>query len=642
MTLRLPRAICTDFEQARSREWLCTNGLGGYAMGSVAGSLERSYHGLLIEAANPPLGRTLRLAKLDPEVTVHGITVGLDANVWDSGVVAPDGSKLLESFTWDRGVGTWTWLVQGARIRRRVTMVPGEHTTAVEWSLVGGAQSATLRLRALGSTRSHHHTSADGGPEPRIEAREAEVAVHVEGNSTLRLLHDGTAELGGDLYADFLLGKEKQRGLGSVDAHRRFADLTFTLEPGYVRGVLVTTESDPTPTLARAITAAQMRASQLSEQAPRVPRALAAAADQFVVERDGGKTVIAGYPWFGDWGRDTMIALEGLCLKTGRASVAADILRTFARYAVDGLLPNRFPSADEEPEYNTVDATMWFFRAAELTVAALPDEDADALVRDLVPVLDDVVAHHQNGTRYNIHVAEDGLVSAGADGVQLTWMDARYDGWVVTPRRGKPVEVNALWVHGLGVLSKFRQRLGLKTTDIDALAATARASLLRFWNPATGCLYDVLDGPDGDDAAIRPNQLMALALDSCPLSAEQRESAVRVAGRHLLTGMGMRSLTPYDDAYIGAYGGPAAERDPAYHQGTVWGWLIGPWARARRAVGDDPKDIRQDLAPLLDHTAHEAVIGSVSEIFTGDAPFAPRGAPAQAWSVAELICALAD
>jgi predicted glycogen debranching enzyme len=642
VTLRLPRSICTEFALARTREWLCTNGMGGYAMGSVAGSLERSYHGLLIEATDPPLGRTLRLAKLDPELTVDGITVGLDANAWDSGVVAPNSARLLESFTWDRGVATWTWLVQGARIKRRVAMVPGEHTTAVEWSLVGGADRATLRLRALGSTRSHHHTSADAGPTPRIETLDGEVRVDVEGHTTLRLLHDGEAEAGGELYTDFLLGTEKARGLGSVDAHRRFADITFTLEPGYVRGVLVTTEADPEPTLARAITATQMRASTLSEAAPKVPRALAAAADQFIVQRDGGKTVIAGYPWFGDWGRDTMIALEGLCLRTGRAAVAADILRTFARYAKDGLLPNRFPSADEEPEYNTVDATMWFFRAAELTVAALPKAEADALVADLVPVLDDVVAHHLNGTHYNIHVADDGLVSAGAEGVQLTWMDARFDGWVVTPRRGKPVEVNGLWVHGLGVLAGFRQRLGRKTGDIDELAARARHALGRFWNAETGCLYDVLDGPDGDDAAIRPNQLMALALDSCPLSAEQRASAVRVAGHHLLTGMGLRSLTPYDDDYIGDYGGPAADRDPAYHQGTVWGWLIGPWARARRAVGDAPKDIRADLAALLDHTAHEGVIGSVSEVFTGDAPFAPRGAPAQAWSVAELICALVD
>ena len=642
MTLRLPRSICTNLPQARRREWLCTNGLGGYAMGSIAGSLERSYHGLLIEATQPPLGRTLRLAKLDPEVSVHGVTFGLDCNVWDSGVVAPDASRLLESFTWEAGVATWTWLVMGARLRRRVAMVPGQHTTVVEWSLVGGAQQATVRLRALGSTRSHHHTSTDGGPEPALAVGPGEVRVAVDGLATLRLLHDGQATPGGEVYTDFLLGIEKARGLGCVDTHRHLADIVLTLEPGYVRGVIATTEAKPPETLARAFAQTQARASKLSELGPRVPRALAAAADQFIVARDAGQTIIAGYPWFGDWGRDTMIALEGLCLRTGRAEVAADILRTFARYVKGGLLPNRFPSAHEEPEYNTVDATMWFFRAVELTVDALPADGAATLVRDLLPVLDDIVAAHRAGTSYNIHVDDDGLVTAGAEGVQLTWMDARYEGWVVTPRRGKPVEVNGLWVHALGVLQTFRQQLGRDTADLDELLPRARASLARYWNPDNGCLFDVLDGPNGDDAAIRPNQLMALALPSCPLSLEQRTSAIRVAGHHLLTSVGLRSLTPYDPEYIGTYGGPAAKRDPAYHQGTVWGWLIGPWVRARRAIGDAPRDIRADVAPLLDHMAHEGAIGSVSEVFTGDAPFASCGAPAQAWSVAELICALVD
>lgn len=638
--MRLSRAHLTDLSLARTREWLCTNGLGGYAMGSVAGSLERSYHGLLIQAAKPPLQRTMRLAKLDPELTIHGTTVGLDANVWDSGVVAPDGSSLLESFAWEDGIATWTWLVHGARLRRRVAMVPGQHTTLVEWSLVDGAERATLRLRALGSTRDHHDTTPDGGPAPRLRAESGAVVVEADGLPPLRLLHDGSAEIGYGIYTEFHLGIEKTRGLAYVDAHRHLADLSFTLKPGYVRGVIVTTEPQPPQTLARGFARVQARATALSTQAPRVPRTLATAADQFIVERGEGKSIIAGYPWFGDWGRDTMIALEGLCLRTGRAPVAADILRTFADYVRGGLLPNRFPDEGEEPEYNTVDATMWFFRAAELTVAALPEADAQELVADLVPVMNGIVASHRAGTSYNIHVADDGLVSSGADGVQLTWMDARFDGWVVTPRRGKPVEVNGLWVHGLGVLRAFRERMCQDTSDLDDLERRARASLGRFWNPETGCLFDVLDGPEGDDGSIRPNQLITLSLPSCPIVGHDRVVAVRTAGRHLLTSLGLRSLSPFHPDYVGDYGGPAAVRDPAYHQGTVWGWLIGPWVRARRAIGDREQDIRADLAPMLDHMANEGVVGSVSEVFTGDAPFEPRGAPAQAWSVAELICSL--
>jgi predicted glycogen debranching enzyme len=301
------------------------------------------------------------------------------------------------------------------------------------------------------------------------------------------------------------------------------------------------------------------------------------------------------------------------------------------------MLPNRFPDAESPPEYNTVDATMWYFHAVEQTVAALDKGAGDALLEELVPVLNDVVEHHIKGTHYNIHVEGDGLLTSGAPGVQLTWMDARVGTRVVTPREGKPVEVNGLWLHGLCALSDFRARIGQPNDDLQPHIARAREAFLKYWNPETNALFDVLDIPSGGhDGSIRPNQLIALALSTCPLPIEQRRSAVRVAGSHLLTSHGMRSLSPDHPDYVGVYGGPVVHRDGCYHQGTTWGWLIGPWIRARIAVGDNPETVRSDLMPLLNHL-DAAVIGSVSEVFDGNAPFTPRGAPAQAWSVAELL-----
>ncbi len=649
--MRFGRLHCGQFEASRRREWLCTNGLGGYAMGSVAGSLERSYHGLLVEATAPPLGRMMRLAKLDPEVIIDGETTALDANAWQGGAVSPDGTALLESFHLDKGMPVWTFLVHGLRLERRLTMVPGRHTTLVSWTLLDEADDVTLRLRALGSWRSHHHTSPDGGPAPSIEANGETLSVQwPEAGAPLRVKCPGGQWQAGDaaVYQGFYLRLEDERGLGHGDSQRYLGQVEVSLTQGKAVIVVATCEEGTVEDGVLGMSKARSYVRDLLAARKKVSRwdppkveALVLAADQFIVTRDvdgaPGRTIMAGYPWFGDWGRDTMIALPGLTLATGRPEVAAQILKTFARFVDQGMLPNRFPGAGEPPEYNTVDATMWYFHAIELTVEALSKEEGDALLRQLVPVLDQIVEHHQRGTRYNIRVDDDGLVTSGQEGVQLTWMDARVEGRVITPRYGKPVEINGLWLHGLKALSTFRQRLGMDDAHLQDPIAKAQAAFMRYWNPESGALYDVLDTPEGNnDGSIRPNQFIALGLSSCPLSAEQKRSAVRVAGRHLLTSHGLRSLSPHHPDYVGTYAGPINHRDGSYHQGTVWAWLIGPWVRARLAIGDNPTAIRGDLQPILDQL-DDGVIGSVSEIFDGDPPFSLRGAPAQAWSVSETL-----
>jgi predicted glycogen debranching enzyme len=375
--------------------------------------------------------------------------------------------------------------------------------------------------------------------------------------------------------------------------------------------------------------------------APQAIEQLVLAADQFVVRRSlpgdvEGRSIIAGYPWFGDWGRDTMISLPGLTLVTGRPEVGARILRTFAHYVDQGMLPNRFPDEGQVPEYNTVDATLWYFEAIRAYLAATGDE---ALVNDLYPVLCGIVEWHRRGTRYGIRLdPEDGLLYAGQEGVQLTWMDAKVDGWVVTPRRGKPVEINALWYNALRIMAGFARCLGRQSLLYEELADRAAEGFGRFWNAGRGYCYDVIDGPDGNDPALRPNQLLAVSLEHSPLAAAQQRAVVDACTRQLLTSHGLRSLAPDDAAYIGHYGGDRRQRDGAYHQGTVWGWLIGPFVQAHLRVYGDREQARSFLRPLLQQLSGHGV-GSLSEIFDGDAPFWPRGCVGQAWTVAEVLYA---
>jgi len=364
------------------------------------------------------------------------------------------------------------------------------------------------------------------------------------------------------------------------------------------------------------------------------------AADQFIVRRSveddsDGRSIIAGYHWFGDWGRDTMISLPGLTLATGRYTDAAKILRTYARFVDQGMLPNRFPDSGTEPEYNTVDATLWYFNAIHEYLLAADDGE---LLRDLFPVLQAIIAWHQRGTRYSIKVdPHDGLLAAGETGVQLTWMDAKVGDWVVTPRTGKAVEVNALWYNALCLMATFAERLGEPSTGYADDAARSHAGFQRFWCQAAGYCYDVLDTPDGShDAALRPNQLLAVSLPHSPLNTHQQRAVVDVCSRTLLTTLGLRSLAPNCLAYRGSYGGSPHERDAVYHQGAAWGWLIGPYLTAHLRVYQDKAWAQQVLQGFARHLA-DFGIGTISEIAHGDPPHQPDGCIAQAWSVAEVL-----
>jgi predicted glycogen debranching enzyme len=448
--------------------------------------------------------------------------------------------------------------------------------------------------------------------------------------------------------------------LSDREDHLHAATFTVTLNPG--ESIVFVASTDPQPNLdgAKALKIYREREQKLlnlwkhnrpetitqKHNSPAWIERLVLAADQFIVDRrvsdlPTGKTIIAGYHWFGDWGRDTMISLPGLTIATGRSEIARSILLTFAKYVDKGMLPNRFPDASEVPEYNTVDATLWYFEAIRSYYDATADDD---LLAELFPVLAEIIDWHCRGTRYNIHLdASDGLLYAGAAGVQLTWMDAKVDDWVVTPRIGKPIEINALWYTALRTIARFARQLGKPYREYEAIADRTLAKFSRFWNPETGYCYDVLDSPDGDDPSLRPNQLFAVSLPGSGvkgyaplLTPTQQRGVVDTCGRLLLTSHGLRSLAPNHPQYRGHYGGDRWQRDGAYHQGTTWGWLLGSFVSAHLEVYGDPTHARQFLEPIAHHLLAHG-LGTCSEIFDGDAPMTPRGCIAQAWTVAEVL-----
>ena len=648
------REVCGDLHAAGDREWLVTNGIGGYASGTVAGLLTRRYHGLLVAALQPPLGRTLLVNKLDETATYDGRDYPLFANRWTDGQVKPRGFHYLARFRLEGTTPVWTYACADALLEKRVWMQPGGNTTYVRYDLRRGSRPMALSVKALANYRDHHGNTHAGGWRMRVEAVPHGLRVTAfEDAIPFYLLSDrAEATPQHEWYRDYFLGQEAYRGLDAVDDNLYAGYFHAVLQPGEPLTIVASTDATPNLDGRSAYDERQTHEKQLLAQsnalieprgdrvdAPSWVQHLILATDQFVVRRSlpgepDGRSVIAGYHWFGDWGRDTMISLPGLLLVTGRHEVAARVLRTFAHFVDRGMLPNRFPDAGKMPEYNTVDATLWYFEAIRTTHAASGD---DALLAELFPVLQEIIEWHVRGTRYNIHVdPADGLLYAGEPGVQLTWMDAKVGDWVVTPRIGKPVEINALWYNALCVLAEFAHRLGEPAARYKALAQQARRGFARFWNEEGGYCHDVIDGPGGDDLALRPNQLLAISLPHSPLDARQQRAVVDVCAHHLLTSHGLRSLAPEDPAYLGDYGGDQRQRDAAYHQGTVWGWLIGPFIDAHLRVYRDREQARSYLEPCARHLAAHGV-GSISEIFDGDPPFAPRGCIAQAWSVAEVL-----
>jgi glycogen debranching enzyme len=641
---RIGRSYCADRGLAERREWLVTNGRGGYAMGTVAGTLTRAYHGLLIAALDPPVARRLLVASAQTTLEYDGRVYALATNDWGSGLRDPEGWRFIDGFAVVDGVPTWTYAVGDALVELSIAMAYGRDETVLVLRSVRARSPVEVRMRLLVADRDHH-----GGalPDPdffttTVAGDRATVALP----ACRRLLHvwapGGTLSAARVRWSDFELQRERERGLPDRADYLHALEVAVTLPPQGRAGVaigLAAPERIPPATLDA--TLERNRRLSAGAKTPLLAE-LAHAADAFIVDAgEGGAsrpTVIAGYPWFADWGRDTMIALPGLALATGRLDVATATLRAYAPFIDRGMLPNRFPDDGAPPEYNTVDAALWFIETVRAT-AAEPGVDP-AFARELFPALAAIVDGYTKGTRYGIGVdPDDGLVRAGVPGVQLTWMDAKVGDWVVTPRIGKPVEINALWFCALKTVASFAEHCDVDSTPYEQAAAHVAESFERYWNAERDCCFDVLDGPNGADPALRPNQLIAVALAPELLGPARSRAVVDACARELLTPVGLRTLSPYDPGYVGRYGGDQRARDAAYHQGTVWPWLLGTFVRAHLNVYDDPVAARGYLTGLIDGLEGYAV-GTLGEIFEGDAPHAPCGAIAQAWSVGELISAL--
>ncbi len=647
------REICGDLAAAESREWLVTNGIGGYASGTVAGSQTRRYHGLLIAALQPPVGRTQLVSAIDEIVRYAGVDFSLATHRWASGAVDPTGFLLLEDFRLEGSTPVWTYALSDALLEKRVWMRQGENTTFVQYTLVRGSSALEMELKALVNYRDFHSLTHAGDWHMKIEAVEHGVRVLAFDGALPFYLKSSlaTCEPRHDWYLGCYLGEETERGLDDREDRLFAASFRAKLEPRSNVTLVLTTEAAASldGETARAENANhqvklfqdwQANNEGFAEEAPSWLWQLILAADQFIVKRSlpeepDGRSVIAGYHWFGDWGRDTMIALPGLTLATGRASVARQILLAFSRYVDSGMLPNNFPDAGGKPDYNTVDAALWYFEAIRQYFEATQDI---VTLQKLFPILAGMIDAHVKGTRYNIHVdPADGLLFAGGPGVQLTWMDAKIGDWVVTPRMGKPVEINALWINALETMAGFSRLLAKPADAYENLAVKTKKSFQKFWNAQRNCCFDVIDSPGiGNDATLRPNLIFAVSLPVSPLTPDQQKAVVDVCARYLLTSHGLRSLAPGETRYTGHYGGSPRDRDAAYHQGTVWGWLLGPFALAHYRVYRDHDAALRFLEPL-GRQVYASGLGTLREIFDGDAPFTPRGCIAQAWTVAEVL-----
>jgi predicted glycogen debranching enzyme len=647
------------------REWLVANGLGGYASGTVAGVVTRRYHGLLVAALPAPFGRFVMLNHLLERVRLPNRRVtwlGDEDEV--AGPNAADRAGHLVEFRLELGLPIWHYELEGIAIEKRIVMPYGQNTVHVTYRQIGGDAPVRLSLR------------------PSVQFRPYEAPVGHTAVGAYTIVSSGARhELQGDVDLPplrlQLLGERAaltldERGPTAVpyemESHRGY-DSTGTLwSPGYFRAdlhpgqevtLIASTESWDTivaldPEHARQTEAdRRSRLLGLAEVGAdeRLIAELVLAADQFIITPAGRaeeaararasgedvRTVIAGYHWFTDWGRDTMISLDGLTLCTGRHREAAYILRTFGHYVRDGLIPNMFPDGAREGLYHTADATLWFFHAMAKYLAATGDSDT---LRSLLPTLVSIVEHHLRGTSFGIGVdPEDGLLRQGAPGYQLTWMDAKVDDWVVTPRRGKAVEINALWYNALSLLDRWlRDHETAASIDVASHGSRARASFnRRFWCEPAGHLYDVVDGEQGDDAACRPNQMIAISLDHPVLERDRWPAVMSAVSRTLLTPVGLRTLAPTHPDYKPVYSGDLRSRDAAYHQGTVWPWLIGPFVDAWMKTHPGDAAGARALMGEFDARLSEACVGSIAEIFDAEPPYVPRGCVAQAWSVAEVL-----
>jgi predicted glycogen debranching enzyme len=626
-----------DLRAASGREWLETNGLGGFAMSTITGLNTRRYHGLLCAAIDPPARRVMLLSKLEETLVIDGRRYELSVNRYP-GAIHPNGHEFQIAFRLDP-FPVFIWRVEEMELSKSVFLVHGSNTVVVEYSLRAQspaiARHVELEVRPLTAFRGYHELAhANGGLKKDFEETEGQVRFAPYPQlPALYFAHDA-ARTGksGDWYYNFEYEQERDRGLDlREDLFQPFV-LYFDLSARPHAAIAASTERQE---IARV---PKLRDDELARRKA-LGGKLAAAADQFIVQRGKGHSIIAGYPWFADWGRDSMISLSGLTLSTAHSDIAREILEEFSHWLRDGLLPNQFPDESGQPEYNSVDAPLWYFEAVR--AFAETTGDYDWVFRTLYDGLSGIIDSFVRGTRFQVRMDADGLLRAGEAGAALTWMDARVGGVPVTPRTGKPVEVQALWYNALRIMEAFASRRDdPREGDYGSLADLALASFrASFWNGAEKCLFDAIDGAV-KDASIRPNQIFAASLTHKLVDGEQAREMLAVVERELLTPFGLRTLSPRDSRYRGKYEGNMAERDSAYHQGTVWPWLMGPFVTAYyQAHGKQPaarQRCLQWLSALREYRTNEGM-NQLPEVFDGAPPHHPGGCPAQAWSLGTLI-----
>ncbi|HEX2914678.1 MAG TPA: amylo-alpha-1,6-glucosidase [Chloroflexia bacterium] len=668
--ISLGREVLAGENEALEREWLVTNAIGGYASASLAGANTRRYHGLLVAAFQPPLGRTVLLGKLDETVNIAGQSFELAVNEWQSGAASLEGLRYLQQFELEGTLPVFSYRLGEATLIKKIWMEYGLNTTYIQYSYEGpeSAGPLQLELRPLLNNRDYHGDT-HGSPDWHFKI-EAESGVEQswtvqawEEAPRWRLMGFGAKlnwkrfEKNG-WYWNFRYRQEQARGLSAGEDMYCAGTLWAELQPGQTLTVVASTElPEVIVTLFPGSRERELkRQRSLLERACEVDTRLDApgaslvlAADQFIAGRPDWarpgrllpeyRTVIAGYHWFGDWGRDTMISLPGLTLATGRYSEAAVILRSFARFISRGMLPNRFPDNPAasatlpESEYNTVDATLWYLDALGKYFNASGDW---SLGKELYPILTEIIRYHVEGTRFNIRLAADGLLASGAEGVQLTWMDAKVGDWVVTPRHGKPIEINALWYRACRVLEELSRFFAPdRAAYYKGLAEKVAANFEQiYWNKEASYYYDLINEFGDPDTTLRPNQIIAMAVAPELFTTSKAQAALEKVREYLLTPVGLRSLTPLDPAYRPTYGGDPFSRDSAYHQGTIWPWLLGPYGQALRHFAGVENAFL--LAPFIEQLKL-AGIGQVNEIYGAEPPYPPVGCIAQAWSVAQLL-----
>ncbi len=648
MQLKKDKTILQNFQAATQHEWLETNGLGGWSSSSITHAHTRRYHGILVAATDPPAERTVLLSKLEETIVVGETRFELGNNLYDGEVVHPSGNQYLESFTKEL-FPEWVYETAGIKLKKTIAMLHDENTVVILYEVIKAKKSFTLELLPLMAGRFYHELQ-QAGPQMHWDVDFNDGTFHNQPDGNLNLY---ISIRGSNYYHvprwfnNFRYSVEAYRGLECTEDLFSHGVLTLQLKKGDSIGIIISTENPAGRNAHDLVAKESLRRQELLNNQPQdeTLQQLILAADQFIVKRDEElKTVIAGYHWFTDWGRDTMISLPGLCLSTGRFEDAKKIIAAFAKAVSMGMLPNRFQDNGEAPEYNTVDGTLWYFIAVYKYLQATKDKKF--VLNQILPVLKEIIDSHFNGTRYNIHVDEDGLLFAGEKGQQLTWMDARIGEWVVTPRMGKPVEIQALWYNALKIYAVLLQMNKEKATAaiMEKAATNAKQSFDKlFWFEEGSYLYDVIDENGMPDATLRPNQLFAISLPFTLLEAGKAKKVLQIVEKKLYTVVGLRSLPVEDSRYVKHYGGDQWHRDSSYHQGTVWGWLLGAYVDAIIKVQGTNGNIQAGKV-INDFHYHlnEGCIGSVSEIFDADAPHHPRGCIAQAWSVAEVLRIIKD